>query len=105
MKNYILKAETALEALATAPSNAPSKTKTKAAPANQSMPGMVAPAQDPIEAAKIKTRSVQKERLAVAGAVAWLGMGSYERCARDLTSVGKETLSSGENHVSTLCFC
>lgn len=55
---------------------------------------MVAPALDSAEAAKEKDRIMVQERLVVAGAVANLGLGFYEKAARGFTSVGRETLNS-----------
>lgn len=93
VRNYVVKAETALEAIATSTQNG----KAKVAPTN--MPGMIAPGMDPVEAAKEKERLTTQERLTVANGVALLGSGDFARAARAFTGVGKETLSSQTTHV------
>lgn len=96
VRTYVAKAESALEAAqASAANNAKSRSS---APVN--LPGMVAPAQDPIEAAKERERKVVQERLLVAGGVAHLGLGAYDRAAYAFTDAGTEALSSNVPHVS-----
>ena len=99
MRNYVVKAESALEAI-----NTPNQAgKTKAAPTN--LPGMLAPGMDPVEAAKEKDKRSTRSRLTVANGVAYVGMGNYERAARAITGVGKETLGSQNGHVRVLSWC
>ncbi|GAA5982391.1 hypothetical protein JCM11641_006968 [Rhodosporidiobolus odoratus] len=93
VRNYVVKAESALDAAQTSAQNSG---KNKTAPVN--LPGMVAPAQDPVEAAKERERKVVLERLTVAGAVAHLGSGAYEKAALSFTDVGSEALVSGPAH-------
>ena len=94
MRNYVVKAESALDAI-----NTPAQAgKSKPAPTN--LPGMLAPGMDPVEAAKEKERISTQERLTIANGVAYLGTGNYDRAARAFTGVGKETLSSQVGHVS-----
>ncbi|GAA5865738.1 hypothetical protein JCM3774_004985 [Rhodotorula dairenensis] len=94
IRTYVAKAESALEAAqASAANNAKSRSS---APVN--LPGMVAPAQDPIEAAKERERKIVQERLLVAGGVAHLGLGAYDRAAYAFTDVGTEALSSNIPH-------
>lgn len=95
VRNYVAKAETALEGLNPALSSKPKV-------AAVVMPGMVAPAVDPVEAAKEKERAAIGERLMVANGVAHLGSGSYERAAQAFTSIGREALSSSVGHVRSL---
>lgn len=92
IRNYVVKAESALEAL-----SAPQGGKAKAPAVN--LPGMVAPAADPAEVAKEKERQSIQERLTVAQGVAALGAGGFERAARAFTGIGKEALESKEGHV------
>ncbi|GAA5913578.1 hypothetical protein JCM6882_001691 [Rhodosporidiobolus microsporus] len=94
VRNYVVKAESAVEAAAASASNAG---KSKAAAA-VNLPGMVAPAQDPVEAQKERERRIVLERLAVAGGVAHLGSGQFEKAARAFTEVGSEALVSGPAH-------
>lgn len=94
VRNYVVKAESAVEA---ALSSSSSASKNKAAPVN--LPGMVAPAQDPIEAQKERERKVVLERLTVAGGVAFLGSGTYDKAAMAFTGVGSEALVNGPAHV------
>lgn len=98
VRNYVVKAESALEAL-----NAPAA-GAKAKQPVVALPGMVAPAADPIEVAKEKERQSTHERLTVAQGVASLGTGSFERAARAFTGIGKEALESKEGHVSCTSF-
>ncbi|KAM0788086.1 hypothetical protein ACM66B_001255 [Microbotryomycetes sp. NB124-2] len=91
VRNYVVKAESALEAL-----HQPNQSKPRQPQVN--LPGMVAPAADPIEVAKEKERKSTVERLTVAGAVAMLGQSAYDQCARSLTSIGKEALETKEGH-------
>ncbi|KAK4702667.1 COP9 signalosome complex subunit 1, partial [Phenoliferia sp. Uapishka_3] len=92
VRNYVVKAESALDAI-----NSPSQSgKTKPAPTN--LPGMLAPGMDPVEAAKEKEKLSIQERLTIANGVAFLGMNNYDRAARAFTGVGKETLSSQIGH-------
>ena len=93
IRTYVAKAESALEASA-ANNNLAKKT----APVN--LPGMVAPAQDPSEAAKERERKIVQERLLVAAGVAHLGLGAYDRAAYAFTDVGTEALNSNVSHVS-----
>ncbi|BGP38266.1 hypothetical protein JCM10450v2_002208 [Rhodotorula kratochvilovae] len=93
VRNYVVKAESALEGAQAA---ANSTGKGKAAPVN--LPGMVAPAQDPLEAAKERERKSVHERLTVAGGVAHLGSGAYDKAAYAFTDVGAEALASGPGH-------
>lgn len=96
IRTYVAKAESALEAAqASAANNNMAK---KSAPVN--LPGMVAPAQDPFEAAKERERKIVQERLLVAAGVAHLGLGAYDRAAYAFTDVGTEALSSNVSHVS-----
>lgn len=95
IRTYVAKAESALESAQASASN---NAKKSAAPVN--LPGMVAPAQDPIEAAKERERKIVQERLLVASGVAHLGSGAYDRAAYSFTDVGTEALSSGTSHVS-----
>ncbi|GAA6044144.1 hypothetical protein JCM8097_002795 [Rhodosporidiobolus ruineniae] len=92
VRNYVVKAESAVEAAQASASNG----KSKAAPVN--LPGMVAPAQDPQEAAKERERKIVLERLTVAGGVAHLGAGAYDKAALAFTEVGSEALVSGPPH-------
>lgn len=94
VRNYVVKAESALEAL-----NAPAA-GAKAKQPVVALPGMVAPAADPLEVAKEKERQSTHERLTVAQGVASLGTGSFERAARAFTGIGKEALESKGGHVS-----
>ncbi|POY75809.1 hypothetical protein BMF94_1122 [Rhodotorula taiwanensis] len=93
IRTYVAKAESALESAQASASN---NAKKSAAPVN--LPGMVAPAQDPIEAAKERERKIVQERLLVASGVAHLGSGAYDRAAYSFTDVGTEALSSGTSH-------
>lgn len=93
VRNYVVKAESAVEAAQASAASGKSKT----APVN--LPGMVAPAQDPIEAAKERERKVTHERLTIAGGVAHLGSGAYDKAAYAFTDVGAEALVSGSGHV------
>lgn len=93
IRNYVVKAESAVEAAQASAASG----KSKAAPVN--LPGMVAPGLDPAEAAKERDRKVVQERLTVAGAVAHMGMGSYEKAAYAFTDVGAEALVNGPGHV------
>jgi COP9 signalosome complex subunit 1 len=92
IRTYVAKAESALEAYA-----ANNNTAKKSAPVN--LPGMVAPAQDPVEAAKERERKIVQERLLVAAGVAHLGLGAYDRAAYAFTDVGTEALNSNVSHV------
>ncbi|BGP14216.1 hypothetical protein JCM10213_005893 [Rhodosporidiobolus nylandii] len=92
IRNYVVKAESSLESS----SSSSSSNKPKQPAVN--LPGMVAPAQDPLEAAKERERKVVLERLTVAGAVANLGSGAYEKAAFGFTEVGSEALVSGPAH-------
>ncbi|ORY82347.1 26S proteasome subunit RPN7-domain-containing protein [Leucosporidium creatinivorum] len=92
VRNYVVKAESALEAL-----NAPAA-GAKAKQPVVALPGMVAPAADPVEVAKEKERQSTHERLTVAQGVASLGTGSFERAARAFTGIGKEALESKDGH-------
>ncbi|GJN87088.1 hypothetical protein Rhopal_000033-T1 [Rhodotorula paludigena] len=92
VRNYVVKAESAVEAAQASAASGKSKT----APVN--LPGMVAPAQDPIEAAKERERKVTHERLTIAGGVAHLGSGAYDKAAYAFTDVGAEALVSGPGH-------
>ncbi|GAA5872623.1 hypothetical protein JCM8547_003712 [Rhodosporidiobolus lusitaniae] len=94
VRNYISKALSALDSTSTSASAA---AKSKAAGA-VNLPGMVAPAQDPVEAAKEKERKIVLERLTVANGVAYLGQGMYEKAAGCFTDVGGEALVAGEAH-------
>ncbi|GAA5968772.1 hypothetical protein JCM8115_002084 [Rhodotorula mucilaginosa] len=91
IRTYVAKAESALEAYA-----ANNNTAKKSAPVN--LPGMVAPAQDPVEAAKERERKIVQERLLVAAGVAHLGLGAYDRAAYAFTDVGTEALNSNVSH-------
>ncbi|GAA5976703.1 hypothetical protein JCM10908_005601 [Rhodotorula pacifica] len=94
VRTYVAKAESALEAAqARAANDAKSKSS---APVN--LPGMVAPAQDPVEAAKERERKIVQERLLVAAGVAHLGSAAYDRAAYAFTDVGTETLNSNVSH-------
>lgn len=93
IRNYVVKAESAVEAAQASAASG----KNKAAPVN--LPGMVAPGLDPAEAAKERDRKIVQERLTVAGAVAYMGMGSYEKAAYAFTDVGAEALIHGPGHV------
>lgn len=93
VRNYVVKAESALEGAQAASSGG----KSKAAPVN--LPGMVAPAQDPIEAAKERERKSVHERLTVAGGVGHLGSSAYNKAAHAFTDIGSEALVSGPGHV------
>lgn len=95
IRTYVAKAESALEA-----AQAAASTTAKRSAAAVNLPGMVAPAQDPIEAAKERERKIVQERLLVAGGVAHLGSGAYERAAFALTDIGTEALTAGVPHVS-----
>ncbi|GAA5952955.1 hypothetical protein JCM21900_001529 [Sporobolomyces salmonicolor] len=92
VRNYVVKAESAVDA-AQASTNG---NKSRAAPVN--LPGMVAPAQDPIEAAKEKERKIVHERLTVAGGVAFLGSGAFDKAARAFTEIGSEALNASVGH-------
>ncbi|CEQ42214.1 SPOSA6832_03998, partial [Sporobolomyces salmonicolor] len=92
VRNYVVKAESAVDA-AQASTNG---NKSRAAPVN--LPGMVAPAQDPIEAAKEKERKIVHERLTVAGGVAFLGSGAFDKAARAFTDIGSEALNAPVGH-------
>ncbi|TNY17485.1 26S proteasome subunit RPN7-domain-containing protein [Rhodotorula diobovata] len=92
VRNYVVKAESALEGAQAASSGG----KSKAAPVN--LPGMVAPAQDPIEAAKERERKSVHERLTVAGGVGHLGSSAYNKAAHAFTDIGSEALVSGPGH-------
>ncbi|GAA5840650.1 hypothetical protein JCM11251_004176 [Rhodosporidiobolus azoricus] len=94
VRNYVVKAESAVEAAA-ASANSAGKTKAAAA---VNLPGMVAPAQDPIEAQKERDRKIVLERLTVAGGVAHLGSGQFDKAARAFTEVGSEALANGPAH-------
>lgn len=98
VRNYVVKAESALEALNAPATNGPGA-KAKAKPLPSNMPGMVAPAQDPAELAKERERLSTQERLKVADGVALMGTGNYLGAARALTSIGQETLTAGFSHV------
>lgn len=102
VRNYVVKAESAVEASLSSGPSGPNGSKIKSAPVN--LPGMVAPAQDPIEAQKERERKVVLERLLVAGGVAHLGAGGYEKAALAFTGVGSEALVSGPAHVRLLSF-
>ncbi|KAK4047554.1 hypothetical protein OIV83_005341 [Microbotryomycetes sp. JL201] len=91
VRTYVVKAESALEAM-----HQPNQNKPRQQQVN--LPGMVAPAADPVEVAKDKERKSLTERLTVAGAVAMLGQRAYDQCALALTSIGKEALDSKEGH-------
>jgi COP9 signalosome complex subunit 1 len=93
VRNYVVKAESAIDAAQSANGNKP-----KAAAVL--LPGMVAPAQDPIEAAKERERRIVQERLVVAGGVAHLGSGVFDKAARAFTDLGSEALNAGTSHVS-----
>ncbi|KAK4047760.1 hypothetical protein OIO90_006059 [Microbotryomycetes sp. JL221] len=93
IRNYVVKADSALEAI-----HQPSQSKSKQPQVN--LPGMVAPAADPLEVAKDKERKATVERLTVVGAVAALGQANFDRCAISLTSIGKEALDTKEGHAS-----
>lgn len=92
VRNYVTKAESALEALHAPPQGG----KPKAPMVN--LPGMLAPDRDPLEVAKDKEKSAMIERLTVAGGVASLGLGAYDKAARALTGIGKEALENKEGH-------
>ncbi|BGP30417.1 hypothetical protein JCM10296v2_002171 [Rhodotorula toruloides] len=92
IRNYVVKAESAVEAAQASAASG----KNKAAPVN--LPGMVAPGLDPAEAARERDRKIVQERLTVAGAVAYMGMGSYEKAAYAFTDVGAEALIHGPGH-------
>ncbi|KPV76676.1 uncharacterized protein RHOBADRAFT_13174, partial [Rhodotorula graminis WP1] len=92
VRNYVVKASASMEGAQAARDGG----KPKAAPVN--LPGMVAPAQDPIEAAKERERKVVGERLTVAGGVAYLGSGAYDKAAHAFTDIGSEALLSGPGH-------
>ena len=96
VRNYVVKASASMEGAQTARDGG----KPKAAPVN--LPGMVAPAQDPIEAAKERERKIVGERLTVAGGVAHLGSGAYDKAAHAFTDIGSEALLSGPGHVRRL---
>lgn len=105
VRNYVSKAESSLEAIASsaasaAGANGLAATKARAAPV--SMPGMVAPSVSSADAQKEKERLIVLERLGVATGVAALGGGGtsgFEKAALALTSIGRETLDSGASHV------
>ncbi|GAA5853569.1 hypothetical protein JCM5353_007785 [Sporobolomyces roseus] len=92
VRNYVVKAESAVDAALSAANGS----KPKAAAVN--LPGMVAPAQDPLEAAKERERKVVQERLIVAGGVAHLGSGNFEKAARNFTDLGTEAVNAGTSH-------
>lgn len=92
VRNYVTKAESALEALHAPPQGG----KPKAPVVN--LPGMLAPERDPHEIAKEKEKQAMHERLAVAGGVASLGYGAYDKAARAFTGIGKEALETKEGH-------
>lgn len=94
VRNYVVKAESAVDAALSAANG----NKPKAAAVN--LPGMVAPAQDPLEAAKERERKIVQERLIVAGGVAHLGSGNFEKAARNFTDLGTEAVNAGTSHVS-----
>ncbi|GAA5912513.1 COP9 signalosome complex subunit 1 [Sporobolomyces salmoneus] len=93
VRNYVVKAESAIDAAAQSSSTG---SKPKQTPVL--LPGMVAPAQDPIEAAKERERKIIQERLTVAGGVAHLGAGSFEKAAFAFTDLGSEAINSGTSH-------
>lgn len=95
VRNYVAKAESALEVLTS--SAAPVKQA-----ASSNMPGMVAPAANAYESAKDKERVVTAERLTVAGGIAFLGSGEYSKAAKAFTSVGRETFMGPIPHVRSL---
>lgn len=94
VRNYVVKAESALEALSTVFAL---NGKNKSTATN--MPGMVAPSTNPVDAAKEKERASVAERLRAATGVASLGSGTYSRAAKEFTSLGRETLGGPQNHV------
>ncbi|KAM0754690.1 PCI-domain-containing protein [Meredithblackwellia eburnea MCA 4105] len=91
VRNYVVKAETALEAIHSAQGG-------KAKPIATNLPGMVAPVADPAEVAKEKEKVATQERLTIANAVAFLGGGTYERAGRLFANVGKEALATSAGH-------
>jgi len=95
VRNYVVKAESAVDAAQSSANGS----KPKQVPVL--LPGMVAPAQDPIEAAKERERKIVQERLQVAGGVAHLGSASFEKAAFAFTDLGSEAINSGTSHVST----
>ena len=96
VRNYVVKAESALEALSTV-----FALNGKSKPAATNMPGMVAPGANPADAAKEKERASVAERLRAATGVASLGSGTYNRAAKEFTSLGRETLGGPQNHVGS----
>ncbi|GAA5957044.1 hypothetical protein JCM3765_005388 [Sporobolomyces pararoseus] len=91
VRNYVVKAESAIDA-----AQSTNGSKPKQAPVL--LPGMVAPAQDPIEAAKERERKIVQERLIVAGGVAHLGSGNFEKAAFAFTDLGSEAINNGTSH-------
>lgn len=96
VRNYVVKAESAVDA-------AQSSSSSKPRQAPVLLPGMVAPAQDPIEAAKERERKIVQERLTAAGGVAHLGSGSFDKAAFAFTDLGSEALNAGTSHVGSSC--
>ena len=97
VRNYVVKAESAIDA-----AQSTNGSKPKQAPVL--LPGMVAPAQDPIEAAKERERKIVQERLLVAGGVAHLGSGNFEKAALAFTDLGSEAINNGTSHVRLLSY-
>ncbi|GAA5879508.1 hypothetical protein JCM16303_003229 [Sporobolomyces ruberrimus] len=91
VRNYVVKGESAIDAAQSATGNKPK-------PAQVLLPGMVAPAQDPLEAAKERDRKIVQERLNVAGGVAHLGAGVFDKAARAFTDLGSEAINAGTSH-------
>ncbi|GAA6022905.1 hypothetical protein JCM10207_006858 [Rhodosporidiobolus poonsookiae] len=94
VRNYVVKAESALESASSSAQGG--VLKKPSAPVN--LPGMVAPAQDPAEAARERDKRIVLERLTVAGGVAHLGAGQFEKAAWAFTEVGSEAIVSGPGH-------
>lgn len=94
VRNFVVKAEAALESLSSSNGG-----QAKARAQAQALPGMVQPGANAADTAKDKERAITAERLAVAGGIAHLGSGNYDKAAYAFTGIGRETLDGNIPHV------